>query len=143
MVLYGLILVLATVLMLLTVGLAHAKNGTSLSCDFSRNKAVQPIFDQSENSREINTGRAVANAYYDFLINEGSYKFWAIFQLATVAILLYSVFAAIYYAKYQYLTDPPTDIDDLFRSNNGGLGTLDESTFLMILQALEHVPLRD
>ncbi|XP_014208049.1 uncharacterized protein LOC106639116 [Copidosoma floridanum] len=37
--------------------------------------------------------------YYDFLINEGSYKFWAVFQLATAALLIYSGFAALYYAK--------------------------------------------
>ncbi|XP_011496590.1 PREDICTED: uncharacterized protein LOC105361178 [Ceratosolen solmsi marchali] len=37
--------------------------------------------------------------YYDFLINEGSYKFWAIFQLSTAALLIYSGFAALYYAK--------------------------------------------
>ncbi|XP_003425105.1 uncharacterized protein LOC100679164 [Nasonia vitripennis] len=37
--------------------------------------------------------------YYDFLINEGSYKFWAAFQLATAALLIYSGFAALYYAK--------------------------------------------
>ncbi|XP_015601732.1 uncharacterized protein LOC107270857 [Cephus cinctus] len=43
--------------------------------------------------------------YYDFLINEGSYKFWAVFQLATAALLIYSGFAALYYAK----VNPPTD----------------------------------
>ncbi|XP_047357262.1 uncharacterized protein LOC124952022 [Vespa velutina] len=52
--------------------------------------------------------------YYDFLINEGSYKFWAVFQLATAALLIYSGFAALYYAK----VNPPTtdeDYDDIFR----------------------------
>ncbi|XP_011146321.1 uncharacterized protein LOC105187289 [Harpegnathos saltator] len=52
--------------------------------------------------------------YYDFLINEGSYKFWAVFQLATAALLIYSGFAALYYAK----VNPPTtddDFDDIFR----------------------------
>ncbi|EEB18234.1 hypothetical protein Phum_PHUM506480 [Pediculus humanus corporis] len=38
--------------------------------------------------------------YYDFLITEGSYKFWVVFQLFTVGLLIYSAFAAIYYAKY-------------------------------------------
>ncbi|XP_011872918.1 PREDICTED: uncharacterized protein LOC105564823 [Vollenhovia emeryi] len=47
--------------------------------------------------------------YYDFLINEGSYKFWAVFQLATAALLIYSGFAALYYAK----VNPPTT-DDYF-----------------------------
>ncbi|XP_020290870.1 uncharacterized protein LOC109858218 [Pseudomyrmex gracilis] len=53
--------------------------------------------------------------YYDFLINEGSYKFWAVFQLATAALLIYSGFAALYYAK----VNPPTTDDyfdgDIFR----------------------------
>ncbi|XP_033331622.1 uncharacterized protein LOC117223458 isoform X2 [Megalopta genalis] len=52
--------------------------------------------------------------YYDFLINEGSYKFWAVFQLATAALLIYSGFAALYYAK----VNPPTTVDefdDIFR----------------------------
>lgn len=49
------------------------------------------------------------SGYYDFLINEGSYKFWAVFQLATAALLIYSGFAALYYAK----VNPPT-IDDEF-----------------------------
>ncbi|KAF3420339.1 hypothetical protein E2986_12392, partial [Frieseomelitta varia] len=47
--------------------------------------------------------------YYDFLINEGSYKFWAVFQLATAALLIYSGFAALYYAKVN-----PPPIDDEF-----------------------------
>ncbi|XP_072758247.1 uncharacterized protein [Anoplolepis gracilipes] len=52
--------------------------------------------------------------YYDFLINEGSYKFWAVFQLATAALLIYSGFAALYYAK---VNPPTTDdyFDDIFR----------------------------
>ncbi|CAL7943471.1 unnamed protein product [Xylocopa violacea] len=52
--------------------------------------------------------------YYDFLINEGSYKFWAVFQLATAALLIYSGFAALYYAK----VNPPTtddEFDDILR----------------------------
>lgn len=37
--------------------------------------------------------------YYDFIITEGSYKFWAVFQLATALLMIYSTFAAIYYSK--------------------------------------------
>lgn len=37
--------------------------------------------------------------YYDFIITEGSYKFWAVFQLLTAALMIYSTFAAIYYSK--------------------------------------------
>ncbi|XP_063979943.1 uncharacterized protein LOC135163967 [Diachasmimorpha longicaudata] len=50
--------------------------------------------------------------YYDFLINEGSYKFWAVFQLATAALLIYSGFAALYYAKVN--PSIPDDYDDYF-----------------------------
>jgi len=49
--------------------------------------------------------------YYDFLITEGSYKFWAAFQLFTAGLMIYSTFAAIYYSKvnpivsdYDYVT---------------------------------------
>ncbi|XP_046737705.1 uncharacterized protein LOC124406355 [Diprion similis] len=50
--------------------------------------------------------------YYDFLINEGSYKFWAVFQLGTAALLIYSGFAALYYAKVNPSTDD--DYEDYF-----------------------------
>lgn len=50
-------------------------------------------------------------SYYEFLINEGSYKFWAAFQLGTAALLIYSAFAAVYYAKYTYATTT-VDYDD-------------------------------
>ncbi|XP_024086275.1 uncharacterized protein LOC112128420 [Cimex lectularius] len=50
-------------------------------------------------------------AYYDFIINEGSFKFWAVFQMVTIAILFYSTFAAIYYAKWTYLHDEPDEED--------------------------------
>ncbi|XP_073992329.1 uncharacterized protein isoform X2 [Rhodnius prolixus] len=59
--------------------------------------------------------RQLTDAYYDFLINEGSFKFWAVFQMVTIAILLYSTFAAIYYAKYTYLHEQPNEEDgDIF-----------------------------
>ncbi|XP_026679894.1 uncharacterized protein LOC113467735 [Diaphorina citri] len=55
------------------------------------------------------------NNYYEFIINEGSYIFWAVFQLATVAILLYSTFAAIYFARYTYFNEKiPADYDEPF-----------------------------
>ncbi|XP_015183393.1 PREDICTED: uncharacterized protein LOC107070063 [Polistes dominula] len=76
--------------------------------------------DQDEND-DHNDMKAISQpqtdywaGYYDFLINEGSYKFWAVFQLATAALLIYSGFAALYYAK----VNPPTsddDYDDIFR----------------------------
>ncbi|XP_024214979.1 uncharacterized protein [Halyomorpha halys] len=62
-------------------------------------------------SLQRHRGRRDLDSYYDFLINEWSFKFWAVFQLVTIAVLLYSTFAAIYYAKYTYLHNPPTDED--------------------------------
>ncbi|KAJ8684419.1 hypothetical protein QAD02_020211 [Eretmocerus hayati] len=53
--------------------------------------------------------------YYDFLINEGSYKFWAVFQLATAALLIYSGFAALYYAKVNPQISNDYDDDFLLR----------------------------
>ncbi|GAB0098564.1 uncharacterized protein DMENIID0001_143100 [Sergentomyia squamirostris] len=52
---------------------------------------------------EVAEGRYIKGdplkGYYDFVITEGSYKFWAAFQLATAALIIYSTFAAIYYSK--------------------------------------------
>ncbi|XP_076659657.1 uncharacterized protein LOC143362974 [Halictus rubicundus] len=82
--------------------------------------------------------------YYDFLINEGSYKFWAVFQLATAALLIYSGFAALYYAK----VNPPNavdDFDDIFRRRRRSTPVspqerpfcgLDSATFQRIIDAL-------
>ncbi|KAJ9578791.1 hypothetical protein L9F63_004999 [Diploptera punctata] len=70
-------------------------------------------------------GRANANdavaSYYDFLINEGSYKFWAVFQVVTAILLIYSAFAAIYYAKYTFSQmDYPDYLDDGFFFKRSG-----------------------
>lgn len=83
------------------------------------------------------------NGYYDFVISEGSYKFWAVFQViycsgpdfvtrtpssskitphlvplqvATAVLIIYSTFAAIYYSKVSPLTSDYDYIDYL----NGG-----------------------
>ncbi|XP_018395824.1 PREDICTED: uncharacterized protein LOC108774257 [Cyphomyrmex costatus] len=86
--------------------------------------------------------------YYDFLINEGSYKFWAVFQLATAALLVYSAFAALYYAKVNPQT---TDdyFDDIFRrrrrrrrslpleARDRPFAGLDTVTFQRIIEAVE------
>ncbi|XP_074110331.1 uncharacterized protein LOC141534702 [Cotesia typhae] len=78
--------------------------------------------------------------YYDFLINEGSYKFWAVFQLATAALLIYSGFAALYYAKVNPSTTD--DYEDYFlrrrkRHISDTLFKLDDATFQRIIDALE------
>ncbi|KAM0727253.1 hypothetical protein ACS0PU_006585 [Formica fusca] len=90
--------------------------------------------------------------YYDFLINEGSYKFWAVFQLATAALLIYSGFAALYYAK---VNPPTTDdyFDDIFRrrrrrrrrrslprvlaTSDRSFAGLDAITFQRIIEAVD------
>ncbi|XP_053663276.1 uncharacterized protein LOC128712408 [Anopheles marshallii] len=56
------------------------------------------------------------NGYYDFVISEGSYKFWAVFQLVTAAVVIYSTLTAIYYSKVAPLTSDYDYIDYL----NGG-----------------------
>ncbi|KAK9889387.1 hypothetical protein WA026_004661 [Henosepilachna vigintioctopunctata] len=56
--------------------------------------------------------------YYEFLINEGSFKFWAVFQLVTAVILIYASLAAVYYAKFNVIApDYVDDYDVLGRSN--------------------------
>jgi hypothetical protein len=66
--------------------------------------------------------RDAVSSYYDFLINEGSYKFWAVFQVVTACLLIYSAFAAIYYAKYTFsMMDYPDYLDEgFFFKRSGG-----------------------
>ena len=65
--------------------------------------------------------RDAVSSYYDFLINEGSYKFWAAFQVVTAVLLIYSAFAAIYYAKYTFsMMDYPDYLDDGFFFKRSG-----------------------
>nr|CAI5855096.1 unnamed protein product [Callosobruchus analis] len=80
--------------------------------------------------------------YYDFIINEGSFKFFAVFQLLTAILLLYSAFAAAYYAKFNVITTDYDYYDDfLGRSNNEPVATsswsgLPASTFQRIFDAI-------
>ncbi|XP_018318374.1 uncharacterized protein [Mycetomoellerius zeteki] len=112
--------------------------------------------DHDENINDEENGRTKAIdrpktdywiGYYDFLINEGSYKFWAVFQLATAALLVYSAFAALYYAKVNPQT---TDdyFDDLLRrrrrrrslplvARDRPFAGLDTVTFQRIIEAVE------
>jgi hypothetical protein len=65
--------------------------------------------------------RDAVSSYYDFLINEGSYKFWAVFQVVTAVLLIYSAFAAIYYAKYTFsMMDYPDYLDEGFFFKRSG-----------------------
>ncbi|KAL1492394.1 hypothetical protein ABEB36_010646 [Hypothenemus hampei] len=80
--------------------------------------------------------------YYDFLINEGSFKFWAVFQLVTAALLIYSAFAAVYYAKFQVITTDYDYYDDFYgRSNSESSYSslwsgLSSQTFQRIMDAI-------
>ncbi|KAH8263296.1 hypothetical protein KR044_006917 [Drosophila immigrans] len=59
-------------------------------------------------STDVGEGRYIKGdplkGYYDFVITEGSYKFWAVFQVGTALLIIYSTFAAIYYSKVNPLT---------------------------------------
>nr|CAD7204290.1 unnamed protein product [Timema douglasi] len=76
--------------------------------------------------RDTSEGRGTSSrsdavtSYYDFIINEGSYKFWAVFQVATAILLIYSAFAAVYYAKYTFATTDYSDYDDDFFFRRSG-----------------------
>ncbi|OWR47732.1 hypothetical protein KGM_215617 [Danaus plexippus plexippus] len=59
--------------------------------------------------------------YYDWIINEGSFKFWSVFQLFTAALLLYACLSAIYYAKFNpILPDYSLEYDDYFLERSVG-----------------------
>ncbi|XP_054015176.1 uncharacterized protein LOC128896057 isoform X1 [Hylaeus anthracinus] len=82
--------------------------------DYEHDHHDDHMDDQKEMKAIAHSNVDYWGGYYDFLINEGSYKFWAVFQLATAALLIYSGFAALYYAK----VNPPTtddEFDDIFR----------------------------
>ncbi|XP_050519107.1 uncharacterized protein LOC126893194 isoform X3 [Diabrotica virgifera virgifera] len=81
-------------------------------------------------------------SYYDFIITEGSFKFWSAFQLFTALLLIYSSLAAAYYAKFNIITTDYDYYDDFFgRSNNDAPSTslwsgLSTSTVQRILNAI-------
>nr|CAH7716284.1 unnamed protein product [Callosobruchus chinensis] len=80
--------------------------------------------------------------YYDFIINEGSFKFFAVFQLLTAILLIYSAFAAAYYAKFNVITTDYDYYDDFLgrSSNEPGASSswsgLPSSTFQRIFDAI-------
>ncbi|CAG9759650.1 unnamed protein product [Ceutorhynchus assimilis] len=79
--------------------------------------------------------------YYDFIINEGSFKFWAAFQLVTAALLIYSAFAAVYYAKFNVITTDYDYYDDFYGRGRANTETsawsgLTSQTFQRIMDAL-------
>ncbi|CAH2102394.1 unnamed protein product [Euphydryas editha] len=89
--------------------------------------------------------------YYDWIINEGSFKFWSAFQLFTAALLLYACLSAIYYAKFNpILPDYSLEYDDYFLERKvgrsarsldssempSGLSWISPTTFQFILDAI-------
>ncbi|XP_049307670.1 caprin homolog [Bactrocera dorsalis] len=77
-------------------------------------------------STDVGEGRYIKGdplkGYYDFVITEGSYKFWAVFQTGTALLIIYSTFAAIYYSKVNPLVSDYDYTDYLggARSLSGG-----------------------
>ena len=83
--------------------------------------AVSTQIEPNEKAEGRANGNDAVATYYDFLINEGSYKFWAVFQVITALLLIYSAFAAIYYAKYTFSQmDYPDYLDDGFFFKRSG-----------------------
>ncbi|XP_055385010.1 uncharacterized protein LOC129614448 [Condylostylus longicornis] len=84
----------------------------------------------NKNLTQVEEGRYIKGdplkGYYDFVITEGSYKFWAAFQLATAVLIIYSTFAAIYYSKVNPLVGDYDYVDYL----GGGRSFTDESDFV-------------
>ncbi|XKL66825.1 hypothetical protein PGB90_010245 [Kerria lacca] len=91
---------------------ARNRNVTNRNEIMKENNSTALVIKRSNTVKESRASAGVS--YHEFLINEASYKFWAIFQLVTVAVLLYSTFAAIYFARYNYLMNLESgDYDDL------------------------------
>ncbi|XP_049775202.1 uncharacterized protein LOC126162621 [Schistocerca cancellata] len=116
-----------------------SRQDTSLSSQSRETRAARGDH-MEEDHMDEHPGHAKSDSalsYYEFLINEGSYKFWAWFQLATAALLIYSVFAAIYYSKYTYYTIASDYDYDYFFKRSGepasaarSAPTTQSSTFL-------------
>ncbi|XP_055848541.1 uncharacterized protein LOC129913745 [Episyrphus balteatus] len=84
----------------------------------------------SSSSTAVAEGRYIKGdplkGYYDFVITEGSYKFWAVFQVGTALLIIYSTFAAIYYSKVNPLVSDYDYVDYL----GGGRSLSDDSDFV-------------
>ena len=59
------------------------------------------------------------SGYYDFIVNEYSYKFWAVYMLFASGLLIYSAIAAIYYAKFN-TSAVDYELYDEARASGGG-----------------------
>ncbi|XP_070497407.1 uncharacterized protein [Chironomus tepperi] len=93
------------------------KKGSSESSIITSNTTSDEVFEGRQANSYIKGDPL--NGYYDFVITEGSYKFWVVFQLFTAGLLIYSTLAAIYYSKVNPLTSDYDYVDYLSRSFNG------------------------
>ena len=85
----------------------------------SNNNSTSVVLSDSREISRVKRSEA-RSSYYEFLITEGSYKFWAVFQVFTAVLLIYSAFAAIWYTKYSFAnTDYPDYEDDFFVRRSG------------------------
>ncbi|XP_046409275.1 uncharacterized protein LOC124174224 [Ischnura elegans] len=65
----------------------------------------------NDDTKETSRQNPIALGYYNLIITEYSYKFWAAFMIATLAMLLYSCLAAVWVAHTVYLP-PPISYDE-------------------------------
>lgn len=98
-----------------------SRNGRQAMAGSQETRAGEVIQSAEPNAVVEPRQKDTVSSYYDFLINEGSYKFWAAFQVITAILLIYSAFAAIYYAKYTFsMMDYPDYLDEGFFFKRSG-----------------------
>ncbi|XP_072937716.1 uncharacterized protein [Epargyreus clarus] len=131
-----------------------AKNGTAVE-----GRGFEDYYDEHHDHETTTTAKPMKQGrytdpwagYYDWIINEGSFKFWSVFQLFTAALLLYACFSAIYYAKFNpIIPDYSLEYDDYFLERTvgrkarsldaselpSGLSWINPTTFQFILDAI-------
>ncbi|KAK5639363.1 hypothetical protein RI129_011855 [Pyrocoelia pectoralis] len=119
------------------------RQGKGMMADEYYHDHHEDVHEMKEMKEEVMEHKAIANdawaGYYDFIINEGSFKFWAVFQLVTAALLIYSAVAAIYYAKFNVIT---TDYDyyyDFFGRSDSGRSDSSNSWFGINAQTFQTI----
>ncbi|XP_068626483.1 uncharacterized protein [Battus philenor] len=111
-----------------SIQLRRAKTSNSSSIDSGRgfeDSYDEHVWDEetTTTAKPMKQGRYTDPwaGYYDWIINEGSFKFWSVFQLFTAALLLYACLSAIYYAKFNpILPDYSMEYDDYFLERSAG-----------------------
>ncbi|XP_045778150.1 uncharacterized protein LOC123876063 [Maniola jurtina] len=128
----------------------HVGNGTSDS-----GRGFEDYYDEHHYHETTTTEKPMKQGrytdpwagYYDWIINEGSFKFWSVFQLFTAAVLLYACLSAIYYAKFNpIIPDYSLEYDDYFLERKArsidasqtpsGLSWINPTTFQFVLDAI-------